>query len=177
MRWDLRKYGAPFDQESYVTVDGTDFRIFEPEHFSPDWYSHKYKGPGLRYEIAISIATGYIVSVHGPFPCGLWTDRKIFNAALRGELDEGELAIGDGGYKGVGCRTPTGYNTLLDRMCSVARARHETVNHRFKEWSCLNNVYRHDRREHYQFFAPIALLVQLGIEQEGMVFQFAYHEF
>jgi hypothetical protein len=37
---------------STVTVDGTDFRINEP--------SHKFKGPGLRYEVAISIKGGIL---------------------------------------------------------------------------------------------------------------------
>jgi hypothetical protein len=46
-----------------VTVDGTDFRIYEPTPFSPMWYSHKYKGPGLRYEVALSIRGGDIVCI------------------------------------------------------------------------------------------------------------------
>ena len=167
---------AEDDQICYATVDGTDFRILEPKTFSPDWYSHKYKGPGLRYEIAVSISQGYIVSVNGPFPCGLWTDRKIFNAALLHELDENELVVADGGYRGEGCRTPTGYNELIDRMCAVARARHETINHKFKEFNCLKTVYRQERVDHYQFFGPVAVLVQLSIERDNSVFQFEYRE-
>jgi hypothetical protein len=44
---------------STVIVDGTDFRINEPTDFSTKWFSHKFKGPGLRYEVAISIKGGY----------------------------------------------------------------------------------------------------------------------
>lgn len=45
---------------STVTVDGTDFRINEPTDFSTKWFSHKFKGPGLRYEVAISIKGGIL---------------------------------------------------------------------------------------------------------------------
>jgi hypothetical protein len=40
---------------STVTVDGTYFRINEPTDFSTKWFSHKFKGPGVRYQVAISI--------------------------------------------------------------------------------------------------------------------------
>jgi len=47
---------------SLVTVDGTDdCPIQEPHPFSTQWYSHKFKGPGLHYELAVCILTGYIV--------------------------------------------------------------------------------------------------------------------
>jgi hypothetical protein len=44
---------------STVTVDGTDFRKNEPTDFSTKWFSHEFKGPGLRYEFAISMKGGY----------------------------------------------------------------------------------------------------------------------
>ena len=44
--------------------------IAEPVPFSKDWYSHKFKCAGLRYELVTCIATGDIVSFTGPFPCG-----------------------------------------------------------------------------------------------------------
>jgi hypothetical protein len=45
---------------STVTVDGTDFRINKPTDFSTKWFSHKFKGPGLRYEVVISIKGGIL---------------------------------------------------------------------------------------------------------------------
>ena len=53
---------------AYASVDGTDCRIREPSPFNPKWYSHKFHGPGLRYEIGICIRTGHLVWVHGLFP-------------------------------------------------------------------------------------------------------------
>ena len=60
-----------------VPVDGTDFVINEPRPFNSKFYSQEFKHSGFRYEIAISLDTGDIVDVHGPFPCGTNTDLKI----------------------------------------------------------------------------------------------------
>lgn len=61
----------------HVSLDGTDFRIREPQPFNKKWYSHKFKGPGIRYEIGISIVEGDIVWAVGGVPCGEWSDLKI----------------------------------------------------------------------------------------------------
>jgi len=53
-----------------VTIDGTDFEILEPTPFDKQWYSHKFKGPGLCYEITVCIKTGWIVAFSGPFEAG-----------------------------------------------------------------------------------------------------------
>ena len=85
------------NQRCKITVGGTDFRIQEPIPFNPKWYSHKFKGPGLRYEVAICIKTGWIVWVNGPFPAGEWPDRKITQAGINHHLDDNECYVGDGG--------------------------------------------------------------------------------
>lgn len=46
----------------HVSLDGTDFRIREPQPFGKKWFCHKSKGPGIRYDIGISIVEGDIVS-------------------------------------------------------------------------------------------------------------------
>ena len=52
----------------FASLDGTDCRVREPSPFGPKWFSHKFKGPGLRYEVAVSIRKGHIVWVNGTFP-------------------------------------------------------------------------------------------------------------
>ncbi len=86
-----------------VCVHGTDCKIYEPVSFDPKWFSHKFKGPGLRYEVAISIQGGDIVWVHGPFPCGKYPDLKIFQAGLKDKLLPGENVIADSGYSDERC--------------------------------------------------------------------------
>lgn len=48
IQWENRNIRANGDI-CHVSIDGTDFRIYEPTPFSPRWFSHKFKGPGLQY--------------------------------------------------------------------------------------------------------------------------------
>ena len=52
INWDKRLLSLPVDN-CWISLDGTDFRIQEPTPFDPKWFSHKFKGPGLRYEIGV----------------------------------------------------------------------------------------------------------------------------
>ena len=77
-----------------MSVDGTDYKIREPTKFSPKWYSHKFRGPGLRYEIGLSIQTDTIAWTNGPFEAGQWSDLRIFREggprSLKDRLPDGE---------------------------------------------------------------------------------------
>lgn len=42
----------------YCSVDGTDFPINESHPFSPKWFSYKFNGPGVRYEIGVCMRKG-----------------------------------------------------------------------------------------------------------------------
>lgn len=68
IKWENRLLGATGDF-CLVSVDGTDFRIYERHPFWSGWFSHKFKGPGVRYEVAVCIKTGDVVWINGPFPC------------------------------------------------------------------------------------------------------------
>jgi DDE superfamily endonuclease len=162
-----------------MTVDGTDFRIQEPVPFCSKWYSHKFNGPGLRYEVGVCIQTGWIVWLHGPFPCGKYSDRSIFRRALEKLLDPYEKILADGGYQdaeGGTTETPNGLNTYDQYMKQVARARHETINKRFKDFAILNNKYRGNRFFHIYIFTAIANLVQVDIEIEKNSFMVVYDD-
>ena len=121
-----------------VSVDGTDFQIYQWKPFWRGWFSHKFKGPGVRYEVGLCIMTGHIVWIHGPFPCGKWPDLKIFRNAMKQQLSPGEKVQADLGYRGEPdyIVLPTGVNDIGQRV----RARHETVNKRFKQWGILHRV-------------------------------------
>jgi DDE superfamily endonuclease len=157
-----------------ITVDGTDFRIYEPKPFSPKWYSHKFHGPALRYEVAVNIQNGWIVHVNGPFPAGKWSDLKIARTKLTLMLEasqfDDEMALADGGYQDgyLYFETPTGENNEDQRMKAIARARHETINRRFKLWKILSNRYHGTNLErHAHIFMAIANITQLLIERTG----------
>jgi hypothetical protein len=174
--WENR-YEGDNGSRCLVSVDGTDFAIFEPIPFDPKWYSHKINGAGLRYEIAICIQTGEPVWINGPFPCGSWPDLRIARNALVDALDAGEYYLADGGYRDGNqySVTPTGLHNFDDRQKAVVRARHESLNKRYKDWGALGRLYRHDRVSHSKVFRAIANIVQVTIMNGEPLFEVEYH--
>ncbi len=67
----------------FATVDGTDYKISEPRPFEPKWFGHKHEGARLRYEICICATRGWVVWTNGPFPCGFYSDLRIFRRDLK----------------------------------------------------------------------------------------------
>ena len=57
-------------QQCKITVDATDFRIQELIPFNPKWYSHKFKGLGLRYEVLYVSKQGGLFGLMGHFQPG-----------------------------------------------------------------------------------------------------------
>lgn len=161
-----------------VSVDGTDFEIHEPTPFSSGWYSHKFRGPGLRYEVALAISTGDIVHINGPFPCGNYPDITIFRSKLRGMLQDGEMVEADKGYRGeyYHVRMTVDYDGDDERrMKEKVLARHETVNRRFKQFGALKQVFRHDIGVHRVVFESVVVITQLNINNGDKLFQVEYH--
>jgi hypothetical protein len=176
IKWNNR-YVRDNGSECKVTIDGTDFRINEPSPFDPKWYSHKFRGAGVRYEVGVGIQTGWIVWVNGPFPCGT-TDLQISRSWLIEELDDGEKFLADGGYNDGGqySETPNGLNNDDQRMKAAARARHETVNSRFKEFAILSQRYRHNLMRHGTVFMAVANITQLAIVSDRPLFSIQYND-
>jgi hypothetical protein len=176
MHWEKR-YDKDNGSQCLVSVDGTDFEIQEPSPFSQKWFSHKFKGAGVRYEVAICIQTGEPVWINGPFPCGSWNDLRIARSALVDALDPGEYYLADGGYRDGNqwSVTPSGHHRFDDRQKSVVRARHETYNKRLKDWGALREVYRHKLGTHSQVFRAIANIVQIAISNGETLFEVEYN--
>jgi DDE superfamily endonuclease len=145
----------------------------KPKPFSPKWYSHKFNGPALRYEVAVNIQNGWIVHINGPFPAGKFSDLKIARERstllLESSEFEDEMALADGGYQDgyLHFETPTGEVNEDQHMKGIARARHETINRRFKLWKILNNRYHGNLDKHADVFMAIANITQLVIESKG----------
>jgi hypothetical protein len=157
-----------------VVVDGTDYEVQEPHPFDRTYYSHKFRHAGLRYELATAIQTGWLVWTAGPYRCGCFPDRTIARLAggLHDHLDPTERYIADSGYIDGGkfAFTPNGLNDADQRLQTVLRARHETVNGRLKRFRILRNTFRHDLNLHRGVFLAIANIVQLEMELEYPVF-------
>jgi hypothetical protein len=171
--WEKRKDGD-IGNDCLISVDGVDFEILEPHPYerewSKRWFSPKFKGPGLRYEVGVSILKGDIVWINGPFPCGLWNDYKIFKeGGLKDYLDPMERVEADDGYAAgdpefvktrSGVFHPEGGRDV--RNC--VRARHETVNKRMKQFGVLSSTFHHNPCKHNLVFEAVAMLTQTAIE-------------
>ena len=129
----------------------------------------------MRYEVALSILTGDIVWVNGPFACGLLNDLQIFRTALKYELLPGERVEADDGYLGeaprhvkcpMSCTNPKETKKMQQRV----RSRQETVNKRFKNWGALKQVFRHSVRSHSAVFHMVAVVTQLTINSGEKLF-------
>ena len=95
------------------------------------------------------------------------------------ELDDDEMILADGTHSDGKefFVTPTGLNNADQKMKQMARARHETVNGRFKAWGCLKNRFRHSLDKHHLVVMAIANIIQLLIEtEEECVFQVDYFD-
>jgi hypothetical protein len=167
-----------------VSVDGTDFRIYEWKPFWKGWFSHKFRGPGLRYEVGLCIRTGWIVWIHGPFPCGKWADLTIFRKALKVMLPPGEKVHADLGYIGepnhIVVPIQVDANDMAGKeaqhIAASVRARHETVNKRFKQFEILKRVFRHDVQHHQPVFGACAVITQMAIERGEPLYPLDYDE-
>ena len=145
-------------------MDGVDFKICEPKPFQTKWYSHKFKGPGLRYEKGASRSTGIIVWTHGPLPCGSYPDVKIFRLGMRKALDTDEYVDADRGY---GDEKFKGQNDMIDMhrdLHRVIRAGHETINSRMKSFLVLGHRFRHKLSLHSACFHAFEKLIQIMLE-------------
>jgi len=150
-----------------ITIDGTDFRIYEQAPWNPKWYSHKFNGPAVRHEVGICIRSGEIVWINGPCPAGSWPDLRIARDWLIYALQDGEMVLADGGYHD-GCgffETPNGNNDGDQYMKALVRARHETINRRFKQWSILGSRYRHSLEKHGLVFRAIASITHFMMKE------------
>lgn len=175
------------DDQGYdclVSVDCTDCKVERIAGAEKAFQSYKFRGPGLRYEIAICIMTGWIVWLMGPFPAGDWPDVEIFRFALKDMLGRNERVEADDGYVG---EDPTTAKVprrkvhnqdpkILAVRCRVRR-RHETGNARFKQFKILADKFGYDVEFHAPCFRAVVVLVQLSIENGERLFSVAddYH--
>jgi hypothetical protein len=105
--------------------------------------------------MGVCIQSGDIVWVNGPFKCDDWTDLNLFCCDLKGRLAPSEKVETDSGYYGDNkIRTPYDVENMADRRAnSLARARHETINHMFNKFNVLGGVFRHHRRMYKPVFS------------------------
>jgi hypothetical protein len=128
-------------------------------------------GPGLRYEIGLNIRRGDIVWIHGGLPCGTWSDLKLARSAYIHEINEGELTIADDTYRDATYFIhPHAFPESI-QLQSKIRARHETINRRFKQFKILDTKFRHKLYLHPRCFHAIAQVIQVALHNGHPLYQ------
>lgn len=167
-----------------ITVDGTHCPIEEPPHedFSENtkFFSHKFHGAGLDYELGISIFEQKCVWVAGPYPAGT-PDITIFRKRLKDKILEDRVrsgvkhrCLGDRGYRGERdvLSIPSSQDTPEVRdFKGRALSRHETFNGRLKFFDSLDEKFRHGIEKHRDCFYACAVIVQLQLDNGFFLFQ------
>jgi hypothetical protein len=131
-------------------------------------YSHKFGGPGLAYELGISIRENRLVWINGPFLPSTH-DITIFRKphGLMSKIPDGKRAIGDGGYKGEPSKVATKNHLDSEEVAKFknrVRARHETFNGRIKFFKVLDERFRHGLDKHKVCFEAVCVLTQYELE-------------
>ena len=181
--WENRFHGDT-GEDCLVSVDGVDFEIEEPwpykKEYSKRWYSDKYKGPGVRYMICVSLKKGDIVRIAGPVACGKMNDGMMFERYLIDELGPYERVEADAGYQAFDpefAKTPANANLRPEehaKLSNTVRARQETINKRCKQWGCLRQVYRHELQRHAELLRAVAVITQFAIDEGEKLFEVCY---
>jgi hypothetical protein len=158
-----------------TTLDGTDVKCTEPVPRGSIWWSHKFNGAGLRYEVATCIVTGDIVWFRGPFPCNM-SDREIYDMHLVHRLFPGEGVEADSGYSGrINIFTPGVAQTRTERkLKSQVRGRHESVNGLFKVFGVMKKWENRDIAKHGRMAKAVALIVQLSFSCGAKLYNIDY---
>ena len=174
--WDSQFVGD-IGNDCLVSVDGTDFRV--QSEYGRAFFSHKFKGSALRYEVGVCILTGFIVWINGPYEAGNWNDIMIFRDSLISFLGPSERVEADDGYVGEApqkVKCPASFTNPEEtlQMQKRVRARHETVNKRFKQWGCLSQRFRHDAGKHGDAFRCVAVITQLSLKMGEPLFDVEY---
>lgn len=167
----------------FASIDGVHCDIEEPRKCpSKKWYSHKSNGPGLTYQIILSLHENKLLSVIGPYPAGE-TDLHVFRKrdGIINQIPPGKRLIGDRGYVGEDEKisTPNEHDALeVFRYKNRARSRHETFNKRLKEFNVLSCRFRHlhyyaaqrsyDLDKHKKVFESICILVQYDLKHRPL---------
>jgi hypothetical protein len=88
-------------------------------------------------------------------------------------LGPAEQVVTDKGYRGdMKCCTPlNAKNPHHLKAMSQARARHETVNQRLKQFKILQIGFRHHRTKHHLAFRAVASMTQLMFNHGYKPFQ------
>lgn len=155
-----------------ISVDGVHCRFHEVKHKTlskdPKYFTYKFNGPGLAYELALDLFDSKLVWLKGPLPAGEKNDLGIYQSELKQKIPEGKKAITDGGYndhKDSKLAQPNSHDPdELRTFKARARMRQEAFHARIKRFDCLQNPFRHGMEQHGVCFLAVCILCAYELE-------------
>lgn len=161
-----------------MTVDGTHSIWNEPSHaeFSQDRkaFSFKKHHAGLCYELGISLFESKLIWMNGSFYAGANDKKNFVDRGLKDKLEAiGKKALGDKGYCGYSkeCSTFNPFDSdALKQFKSRAQMRHEQFNGMLKEFSSLDNQFRHSQMKFDVCFEAVCVICQYRMEHGEPLF-------
>lgn len=168
------------EEKLIISVDGVHFRTWEPRtQPSSGWCSHKHRGAGLAYEIALALHHNQVVWVNGPFPAGQ-NDKKIYQkpgGLMEKMVAHGGKGFADNGYKGMdrlSTRNPFHTDEVKEAL-ERAKSRQETINARLKAFGILNQAFRGTgtkrMEKHKAVFEACVVIVQFELDNGSSLFK------
>ena len=96
---------------------------------------------------------------------------------MKDALCDDECVEVDQGYRGDDkLKNPNILQSRKDRIQkSTVRLRHENVNGRLKQFSVLDQVFRHPLCQHEPAFEAVAVITQLGFELHDHLYSVDYN--
>lgn len=96
---------TPYENRRYnnwfLNLDGKDCTIQDPSSFSTHLYINNFHGPGIRYQIILSVFEYHIDWENGPYTFGIYPGEMIFNIGLTNMLLSFECVLCDRWYTGI----------------------------------------------------------------------------
>lgn len=156
--------------------------IYEPMHelypMDRDYFSHKHHTAAYAYQLTLSTRESKILSIHGPFPAGKFSDKAMWrHTGMEAFMvAQNKRAIADGGYegmKGVAIPMRRYHSKLTGIYFRRNRARVERLMGYFKNFAVLDTTFRIRKerlRKHEIVFRAVAAIVATQLATENPIF-------
>jgi len=165
-----------------ISTDGVDFKLWEKQHdkypIDTQAMSHKFKGCGAKYLIALSVYKAKCLLIAGPFLGGK-PDLDIFReCGLMEKLKaNGKVCIADRGFRSKIASERERFalpdymdSKALHNFKSRARLRQETYNRRLKHFECLSSTFKNGFEKHGIALRAVAVMVQYQMDNGSPIY-------
>jgi hypothetical protein len=165
-----------------ISMDGVDFPMWERQHplypVDSKACSHKFKGCGAKYLIALSTFWSKCVFISGPFRGGMSDIDMTRESGLMDKLQQnGKVCIADRGFWSKSAEEKKHFalpdymdSKELNNFKSRTRLRQETYNRRLKHFEALSKTFKHGFVKHGIALRAVATIVQYQMDNGSPIY-------